>query len=297
MNEIDSRCHEDEINLLDLVKVVLKHKKLVLGFVFGISLLTVIVSLLMTKIYESRAVIAPVQQSAAQSSLIAVAAQFGMVAPQGSNTAEIISILKSDILMQKILEKQQLQDTLLGKSDIKGKSENEKTWRGIRMLRDGILKITENRKDNIITILAQYEDPVIAQKIAAATLDELVDHMTGEAKRVADANRKYLEAQITTTADPFIRQKIYSLIAQQIETATMAEAKENFAFKVIDPPRVPDKRIEPKRREMVLISLIVSLFVGVFLAFAKEYFEKNRELWHELIKMSGLKMFHGKTKR
>jgi len=55
----------------------------------------------------------------------------------------------------------------------------------------------------------------------------------------------------------------------------MAEVKENFAFKVIDPPLAPDKKIKPKRSQMVMLSLIVALFIGIFVAFFLEYLEKQ----------------------
>jgi uncharacterized protein involved in exopolysaccharide biosynthesis len=112
-------------------------------------------------------------------------------------------------------------------------------------------------------------------------LTELNDYMSGEARRVADTNRKYLEAQIDNTADPYIKARIYTLIAQHIETSAMAEAKENFTFKVLDPPRVPDKRISPKRRMMVAIAFAVSLFLGIFAAFMIEYVEKTQKKGEE----------------
>jgi uncharacterized protein involved in exopolysaccharide biosynthesis len=93
---------------------------------------------------------------------------------------------------------------------------------------------------------------------------------------VATINRQYLEDQLGKTADPLIRQKIYNLIAQQLETSMMAEVKENFAFKIIDPPKVPDKKTAPKRTLMVVLSLIVSLCIGVFSAFFMEYLEKMK---------------------
>jgi capsular polysaccharide biosynthesis protein len=106
-------------------------------------------------------------------------------------------------------------------------------------------------------------------------LETLNDHLTGEAKRVTKINKDYLEDQLAKNSDLFIRQKIYNLIADQVEMMTMAEVKENFAFKVLDPPMVPDQKSKPKRTLMVILSLFVSLFVGVFLAFFKEYLEKN----------------------
>jgi len=66
------------------------------------------------------------------------------------------------------------------------------------------------------------------------------------------------------------------MIAQQIETGMMAEVKENFAFKVIDPPMVPDRKIKPKRSKIVLVSLVVSLFLGICAAFFLEYKNKGK---------------------
>jgi len=86
-----------------------------------------------------------------------------------------------------------------------------------------------------------------------------------------------LEEQLQKTADPLIRQKIYNLIAQQLETAMMAEVKENFAFKIIDPPKVPDRKIKPKRALMVVLSFSLALFMGVFIAFFMEYLERIRK--------------------
>ena len=137
--------------------------------------------------------------------------------------------------------------------------------------------MSPNQKDNSIQVSMQFRDPRIAADIVNYTLLELTDHMSNEARRVADTNKKYLESQIDKTADPFIKTKIYALIAQQIETAMMAEVKENFAFKILDPPRTPDMKIKPKRTQMVIIAFIVSLFLGVFIVFGNEYWKNHRE--------------------
>jgi len=54
----------------------------------------------------------------------------------------------------------------------------------------------------------------------------------------------------------------------------MAEVKEGFAFKVLDPPMAPDKKSKPKRAQMVVVAFIVSLFLGVFVILFKEYIKK-----------------------
>jgi len=293
MNKMKQARYEDEINLFDLAKVLLKHKGFIALVVFIFVVATATISLVMTKVYESKAIITPVMVTEEQGGMMAMAAQFGIATPQSSNVSEIMNLLKSDILMQKVMQRGKLYDVLFDKDKLKEKTENEKTWMGIRALK-GILKVSENKKDNAITLSAQYKDPVIAQKIASTTLTELTEHMTAEAKRVAEANRAYLESQIKTAGDPFIRTNVYGLIARQIQTAMLAEAKENYAFKVIDPPRVPDRKIKPKRAQMVVIAFVVALFLGISLAFVQEHFQKNREEWREIAGMSGLKKFRWK---
>ena len=147
-------------------------------------------------------------------------------------------------------------------------------WDALRTL-DGILKVTNNVKENTIVISAEFRDPEIAARIVEYALKTLTDYMSSEAKRVAATNRVYLEQQLATTLDPLIKQKTYNLIAEQIELAMMSEVKENFAFKVIDPPLAPDKKTKPKRSQMVVLSFVAALFIGIFMAFFLEFLEKQ----------------------
>jgi uncharacterized protein involved in exopolysaccharide biosynthesis len=265
---------DDEINLLDYFNVLKKRKKLII-IIVAISVLTTgIVSFLQTKIYEAKAVIEPVTQQSTPSGMGALAAQFGISAPPPTNAAETVNLLKSRILMEKIIKNHDLLPILVGKN-IKDNTENGKIWMGIRALM-GITTVNYKQKDNVIELSVQFKDPKIATDIVNYYLTELTDHMSSEAKRVALTNKRYLESELNATADPFIKTKIYSLIAQQIETAMLAEAKENFAFKILDPSRVPDTKIKPKRKQMVMISFVVSLFLGIMIAFFKEYVEKTK---------------------
>jgi uncharacterized protein involved in exopolysaccharide biosynthesis len=269
--------NNDEINLLDYLRVIWKNKIWIALIVVVVTVATVTTSLLMTPIYEARAVISPATTKPSESSGVsAIALQFGIAAPASSNMSEIANLLRSNILREKILIKYNLFPVLFSGRQLKWKSEDEKMWAGIRFL-ETVIKVNPIQKDNIIQITADFKDPKVAGDLVNYTLIELTEYMSSEAKRVAETNKKYLESQLDKTADPFIKTKLYSLIAQQIETSMMAEVKENFAFKIIDPPRVPDRKIKPKRTQMAVIAFVVSLFLGIFVAFGKEYIEKARK--------------------
>ncbi len=310
---------EDTINLMDLWQVIWKRKKFIGALVVIVVLATVVISLFMTDIYQSSAVIIPVTNKdtgSGTSALSVVAQQFGSLPgismPGSTSSTEIVSLLNSNILREKIIERYGLMPILFHeqwdsrkrdwkreskidlnpshwlskladavrrdnpKASQKKKDENAPSlWDGLRFL-DGIVRIDNDVKNNTITLTVDYENPELAAKLAGYFLEALTEHMSAEAKRVALINRTYLEEQLNKTADPLIRQKIYNLIAQQVETAMMSEVKENFAFKVIDPPKVPDRKIKPRRALMVVLSFVAALFMGVFTAFFMEYLERVR---------------------
>lgn len=268
--------NNDEINLMDYINVLKRHKRLILIIIAISVIATGIISLLSPKIYEARAVIMSTAQPRGQGSMSAIAMQFGISTPSTSNAAEIVTLLKSNILTEKIVKKHNLFPVFF-KEKLKENPEPEKIWRGIRYLKD-ILKVNYNQTEGIIELSTEFKDPKIAADIIKYTLIELIDHMSSEAKRVAETNKRYLESLIDKNSDPFIRQKIYSLIAQQIETSMMAEVKENFAFKILDPPKVPDRKIKPKIKKNIIFSFAISLFAGVFIAFLKEYIEKMKNV-------------------
>jgi uncharacterized protein involved in exopolysaccharide biosynthesis len=143
-------------------------------------------------------------------------------------------------------------------------------WDGIRAL-DAKVKIEYNLKEDIITIAVNFRDPDMAARIANYYIITLNDYMSSEARRTANINKEYLEKQLRVTNDNIIQQKIYNLIADKIETTMMAEVKENFAFKVLDPPMAPDMKSKPKRGLMVITAFIMSLFLGVFVVLFREY--------------------------
>src|SRR4030066_910102 len=269
---------EDEINLLDYWRVIWKRKILIISVVFLITLLSAIISLYKTDIYQAKAIISPVSEEKGGGGLSLLSQQFGGIAgialPASTSSKEILNLLNSNMIREKMIEKYNLLPVLFSKNWDKEKKEWIKKaptmWNGIRALSSRI-KVTNNIKTDTITVSAEFHNPEITVVLVDDLLSTLTEHMSNESKKSALIKRRYLEDQLRSTSDPLIRKKIYNLISQQVETAMMSEMNEYFSYKVIDPPRVPDRRIRPNRRKTVVLSFIVSSFIGVFLAFFFEY--------------------------
>jgi len=241
----------EEINLLDYWRVIWGGKILLLLIVIVSSFATALISLFQPNIYRATAVIVPIV-SPAGGGFPSLTQQLGGLAgislPAPPLSSEIVNLLKSNILQEKIIEKYNLLTILFseqwdeekkawkkGKKSILNlefplqkliraiapgnpKDEMKKNnaphiWDGLRRL-SSIVKVNKDARENTITISVEFPDPVMAAKMANYFLTTLNDHMTSEAKRVARINMKYLEQQVDKTADPFIKQNIYALIAQ-----------------------------------------------------------------------------------
>jgi uncharacterized protein involved in exopolysaccharide biosynthesis len=267
----------DEINLLDYLDVLKKRGRMILIMVSVSVVLAAVISLLLPKKYSAHAVIIPVSESRGGTDrMSAIAMQLGVPTSSSTDAAEIVSLLNSNILMEKVIRRYNLLPVLLG-DKLGGKSENEKIWHGIRFLKKDVLRVNNKKTEGVIEIYSEFADPQTSSDILKYILTELTDYMSSEAKRVAETNRKYLESLIDRNSDPMIRQRIYSLIAKQIETSMLAEVTENFAFKIVDPPMVPDRHVKPRIILNIVLAFFVSLFTGIILVFFLEHIENARK--------------------
>lgn len=291
--------------IADYLRVVWKRRTIVALFFVAGTLISAACTLFMTDIYRASAVITPVAGKETGGSEMSMVAQqigglSGITFPASRPSSEIISLLNSNILREKVIETHALLPVLFidnwdgerkrwkdgqngGLSGqikrffstrpaptIDAKDSGPSLWDGLREL-DGIVKISASAKDNTIAIYAEHRDPAFASRLIEILLSTLNQHMSGEARRVAQTNKRYLMEQLGASNDPLIRQKIYNLIAQQIEVYMMSEVKENFAFKVIDPPRVPDRRVRPGKTRFVEAGAALALLGGIFAAFVLEF--------------------------
>ena len=300
--------NEDDIDLLELAKKIWKGKKLIIWMVVIFTIATAVMSLFMTNIYTAHALLKQVDSNSGSgiaTQLGGLASLAGLPTPGETSSIEIVNLLKSNILKKNIIEKYNLLPVLFPDDwDVKKKTWKKEnsgfslnplaliskirpaqpnapkkepgvpdTWDGIRAL-DEIVDIHHDLKEDLITISVEFSDPDMAAKIVNYFIITLNDYMSSEANRVAKINKEYLEKQLPETNDNLIREKIYNLIASKIETIVMSEVKENFAFKVLDPPMAPDKKSKPKRVQMVIVAFIMSLFLAVFVVLSRDYIKK-----------------------
>src|SRR3989338_8913245 len=162
-------ANEDEISLLDLLIMLAKHKKVILGLPFVVALIVAVRSLQVPDIYTGTTTLLPPQQS--QSAASSAVAQLGGLASlvggavglKGSNDL-YIAMLKSRTVADNLIQRFGLRELWI--IDAKHPSDAYKVLAATS-------KIT-SEKDGTITIEVDDKNPKRAADLANAYVDELL---------------------------------------------------------------------------------------------------------------------------
>lgn len=85
------------------------------------------------------------------------------------------------------------------------------------------------------------------------------------------------------------REKIFEILAQQFELATLDEAKEGAMIQVVDPATVPDRRSSPKRGLIVIGATFFGFILSVVIAFLQAAWKRANSDPDTAIKLSRLR--------
>jgi len=276
-------ANEDEINLLDLFLVLLKFKRLIVWMVILAGVAAVIISLLMTNIYRSEATLTP-RETEKPSGLSAVAGLSsltgGMLGLGGdSNLGKLEVVLKSRDLAHRIVEKYNFIPILFkdnwDPTKKKWITDEPPTEQDAFKALQEMLSISTDIKKNTISVKFDHAEPNFAQQMVERYLIELSETLRENTLNDARGKQKFFQEQLTQTSDALLREKIYGLLAAEIEKETFARATKYYSFEVLDPPIVPDpdKKIRPKRALICILSVVSAFFLAIFAAFFLNFIE------------------------
>jgi uncharacterized protein involved in exopolysaccharide biosynthesis len=274
---------EDEINLLDLFIVLLRHKVLIFSIVFLAGVAAVAVSLQLPNIYQSSATIAPTAQEQ-RGGLSALGGLGAMIASEAGITAagsieQFDVVLKSRELTASIVRKYDLLPYLFED----GWDPVKKAWleeapkvEQIHKAMQDRLSVSTDKKKNVMTVGFEAKEPEKARAILGYYIEGLSEFLRNQILADAAAQRRHLGEQLAKTPDPLLRNRLYELMAKQIEQETLARVQKYYSFNVVDPPYLPEQKFKPKRAQICILSVVVALFLAVFLAFFLEYLRNLR---------------------
>jgi uncharacterized protein involved in exopolysaccharide biosynthesis len=275
---------EDEISLGEYLAVLRPHWWKIFGLSLAVGVVTLFLLFLKPNLYKATAVITPAAEEKKAIPALGTLASFGIEIGGPTKVEDLEALFRSNDLTVRVFGKHDLWPIVFPKRyDAKsGKLESCWTdrmfrgaqdlkapgdWDAIRAAEDG-LNVFVNRKLGTLSVSFESPSPEGSANIVRHYLEEGKSRLQEEALDRAIKNKKFIEEQIGKTVDALTRDRFYTLYGQEVEREMMARNREQFGFRVIDSPRVPDRKSRPKRlRTFVLSLLITSIVFCLYLGF------------------------------
>lgn len=279
MIESGSSVEDDEIDLLELIRTLLKAWKTVAGITILCTGLAFCYSLSVPEVFKSEILLAPVQQekTSATSGLGqfgGLAAMAGISAPTDSNVEQVLATLQSGKFLRVFVKEKKLLPILFeeiwdaDKQAWIGESkEDGPTALQAGGLFKGLISIDVSTESRLITLSVSWKDPEVATEWANDLVKQLNEQL--RTKAIADSRKRmgYLEQELAKTTLQDMRAVLYNLLESEKQKAMLANVNEDFALEVIDPAVVPQQREKPKRKLIVAFGGMCGVFLGVFSVF------------------------------
>lgn len=273
----------DEISLKDIADALLARRWLIVLMTIGFAIGGAAVAFLLPEKYEASIVLSPVDDSAGgklggAGSLLS---QFGGLAALGGinvggsgKKAEAIATLQSHGLTENFIRDNNLLPILYAdKWDAERKAwktqdpeEVPTVWKAEKKFAKKIRSIGEDKKTGLVTLTIEWTDAELAAQWAKDLVDRANRDLRAREIKQSQTNLAYLNDQLTKTSVVELQKAIYSLIEAEIKKVMIANGSDEFAFRVVDPPRIAEERSSPKRGLIVAVGLFLGFMLGVVLA-------------------------------
>jgi len=277
---------EDEIDLGIYFAILRKAWWKVALLSLAVGVVTLVVMFLLPNFYKATAVITPSVDEKKQIPALGALASFGVTIGGPSSIEDLESLFKSNDLTVRVFRKYNLWPIVLadkfdpstgkvipGWTDrIFGGEKGPRPpgdWDAIRSAKDH-LKVSLNKRSGTVSVSFESPSAESSANIVKYFLEEGKNRLQEEALDRAIKNKKFIQEQIGKTVDALNRDRLYSLLGQEVEREMMARNREQFGFRVIDSPRVPDRRSTPEKWLGALMATLISGFAFSIYFFARD---------------------------
>jgi capsular polysaccharide biosynthesis protein len=299
---------DDEIDLREIFDVLWQGKRIIVSLTTFISIIGVIYSLLLPNIYQSKAVLVPVNSSGGISGALksygALAGIAGITLPSArdeGNAAKAIEKIGSlSFFENNLLAKIYLPDLMAVKSwdsqtntlafDESIYDTSTNTWvrdysypqqqipstqESFKKFKTDHLNLFEDKKSGFITLSINHQSPFVAKQWAELVVNEVNAFYRQKDKLESEKAVSYLNQQISMTGFSEIKQVLAELLQEETKKLTLLEATQYYVFDYIDPPAVMEEKLEPKRALICILSALLGGLLSIFIVLIRHYFPKN----------------------
>jgi uncharacterized protein involved in exopolysaccharide biosynthesis len=175
-----------------------------------------------------------------------------------------------------------------------------------------MIKVSEDIKTGILTLDINAPEPNLAAEINKVLIEELDAHQRKYNKAKTSDTKQFIQERIMDTEKELMAAEedlrvfmdrnrrienspalqleqqrlgrevtvltgVFTTLKQQLETTKIEEVKESEYVVILDSPEIPLRRSKPSKKQLVIISGILGIGLGIFLAFVREFISNSKK--------------------
>lgn len=280
---------DDSINLLDCVRLLYRERRLIAVVVAAVGAISVFAAWSMTPIYRSEVLLVPVSQDAPENTSTLVSQLGGIAALVGGyignpkdRTAESIATLRSRSLAMDFIHAENLKPELFSAKWDRG----HQSWRNpvdiptdlqaYQMFDGQVRAVNIDRRSGLVSLRIEWKDPGLAATWANRLVTAVNQRRRHETIDEAQRSIRYLQQELSRNNSVEVQQSLYRLIETQMKTIALANAREDYAFRVIDPAVPAESPVRPNRLMIVTLGIIFGLLLATAAVFVRRILARER---------------------
>lgn len=313
MQEINNKIHQnsssEEIDIYELINILYSYKFTIISITSLLSIIGVIYSILLPNVYESKAVLSPVDSSSSISGALksysGLAGLAGIAIPtptdESNSTKAITKVQSLSFFKNNIYPRIYLPNLMAVKSwdhfsntisyDEKIISSSGEWIRDFAYPQELIptiqesylqfkkeyLNVTEDKKTGFITISIKHQSPHIAKEWVELLIEEINSYYRQKDKSESEKAVAYLNKEISMTSLSEVKQVIAELLQDETKKLALIEANQYYVFEYIDPPATMEKKSEPNRALICMTVTLLGFLLSIIFVLTRHYLFINLE--------------------
>lgn len=305
MQETQHITHaNDEIDLRELFGAIWAAKWLILVITSVFAVASVFYALQLPDIYESEVTLAPAEDGS-----LKVPGQLGGLAALagvnlggmggGDKTSLALEILKSRDFIGRFIEQNDLYIPIMA---AKGwdRTNNQlilhseiydiNTQQWVRKMKppfqskpskleaiesfNKLFSVSQDKTSGMVKLNVEYLSPYLAKNWAENMVKAINEEMRKRELAEAEKSIAYLNSQIAQTSLADVRSMLFTLIEEQTKTLMLANVREEFVFKTVDPAVVAEKKAKPARALICLLAAMLGFIVSGMIVLVRHFSRK-----------------------
>lgn len=300
---------QKEFGFLELLAVIVRHRRVMLGFPLIAILLAVAYAVLAPRSYAASVAFVPDQGGGRSlpAGLAGLAGQFGVAVGGGPSSRLLAEVAKSDTIKRRLLQTpfaidghQEMLAQILYARDVDSAVRHDRAMRKL----NARLSTAVDAPSGVVRVTVRMPTPALAAAVADSLLEFTIDANIASRQAAARERAAFIEERSTQAATALfeaeerlkrflvgnrgapspslrleserlqreidLRQTVFAGLSRELETARIEQFNSMMNVTVVDRASVPIRAATPQLRPALVLAVLAGVFAAAVFVIASE---------------------------